>query len=517
MISETSNQTSNLAAVVSSRRPLFKSLGEAWLAGGAHAFGVWNQGQLLAQWPANVIQPSADIVAPIRVGGKMVGELRVAGCSGPAIEARLNAEAQLVAQLVSLESELEGMTAELIELQDQQLALYELTQSTRNHLDLDQTLHSLSREAARLVKAEGALLALSLSDKQPLCVQYPDTLLNRDDVADVYPWLQRRERELVLNSSQGNFKLPRSVRSLLLIPIGIRDSYRAGLFLINKQDGIFNAPDVKLARAIADQAGAQIENVLLYQETLEQARLRTELNVAAQIQLQLLPQRIPRIPGLDLSARSRPALQVGGDFYDLIQQPGQPFVFAVGDVSGKGMSAALLMAMSRTVIRSRANSLATRSPDEIMARVNEDLYDDFTEVSMFATAFIGQYHQSREELVHVNAGHSPVIYCRAGEQPQLLEADGTAIGVLPISLAENHALPFGPGDLLIAATDGFSEARNPADELFGYDRLLQLAAELHEKSAQHISEALFAAVDRFGAGHPQDDDQTLVVVKGVAA
>jgi sigma-B regulation protein RsbU (phosphoserine phosphatase) len=220
--------------------------------------------------------------------------------------------------------------------------------------------------------------------------------------------------------------------------------------------------------------------------------------------------------GLDLSARSRPALEVGGDFFDLIQQPGQPFVFAVGDVSGKGMSAALLMAMSRTVIRSRANSLASRSPDEIMAHVNEDLYDDFTEVSMFATAFIAQYHQAQQQLVHVNAGHSPVIYCRAGGQPELLEADGTAIGVLPISFAENHVLPFGPGDLLIAATDGFSEARNQADELFGYDRLLQLAAELREQSAQHISEALFQAVDRFGAGHPQDDDQTLVVVKGVA-
>jgi sigma-B regulation protein RsbU (phosphoserine phosphatase) len=515
LVTQLANETSILATVVAARHAQFAALANAWLAMGATGFAIWQDGQPLAVWPDTSAEHTPSLTAPITLNTATIGELRVYGLAGAGYEVRLKVDASLAGHLVGLEHELESMTSELIDLQDQQLALYDLNQSTRSHLDLDQMLPRIVQEAARLVKADGAFLVLSEAGTSPKIAQFPPGLM--DEVVDFFQTLQITGRDLVLNKESAAVRFPPAIRNLLFTPIMIRESLSVGMALLNKTDGEFNAPDYKLARAIADQAGAQIENVLLYQETLEQAKLKTELDLAARIQLRLLPQKLPRVAGLDLAAASRPALQVGGDFYDLIKQPAQPFVFVVGDVSGKGMSAALLMAMSRTVIRSRAHALGRRLPDELMNCVNEDLYDDFTDVGMFATAFIAQYNHELRELTFVNAGHSPVIYCSAEGDAELLQADGTAIGVLPISLCENQVRAIQPGDLLIVATDGFSEARNGTGELFGYDRLLRLTEALRDRPAQEIADAFFSAVERFAAGHPQDDDQTLVVVKGVAS
>ncbi len=506
-----------MTSIVAAHHPQFTAMAHAWSAQGATGFAVWCDGQPVDAWPDALVEHTPSLTAPIVLKNETIGELYVYGLTGPSFVARLNADASLAAHLIALEHELESMTSELIDLQDQQLALYDLTQSTRSHLDIDQILPRMVQEAARLVKADGAFLLLHEAHMHPKLAQFPQGRLNETVLMNLFQTLQLTGRDLVLNKESGSVSFPPGIHNLLFTPIMIRESLAAGMALFNKTGGDFNAPDLKLAHAIADQAGAQIENVLLYQETLEQAKLKTELELAARIQLRLLPQRLPRVAGLDLSAASRPALQVGGDFYDLIQRPAQPFVFAVGDVSGKGMSAALLMAMSRTVIRSRTHALGQGLPDELMNCVNEDLYDDFTEVGMFATAFIAQYDHTRRELMFVNAGHSPVIFCSSDGNAELLQADGTAIGVLPISLCENQVRPLQVGDLLIAATDGFSEARNQADEMFGYDRLLRLTEKLRDRPAQEIADSFFAAVEQFAAGHLQDDDQTLVVVKGVAS
>jgi sigma-B regulation protein RsbU (phosphoserine phosphatase) len=486
-------------------------MAEAWLQAGAASFGLWSDSQPLARWPTGSPDAQSALVSMLQVHGATIGELRVAGLSGAVWQTRLDADARLVSQLAVIEDELERMTAELIDSQDQLLALYDLTQSTRSHLDIDQTLHSLTHESARLVKADRAALIFAAKGRQPTLALYPPAPEDDDELLR----LLSSERDLVLNWPQRAMAFPAEIRNLLFVPMTIRGAQSAGLALINKSNGDFTSPDLKLARALSDQAGAQIENVLLYQETLEQARLKAEMDLAADIQLRLLPQHTPQVAGLDICAGSRPALQVGGDFYDFIQRSNRPLVFTVGDVSGKGMSAALLMAVSRTVIANAAKFMPDPTSDGIMRRANEDLYDDFTEVSMFATAFIGQYNRALRELTYANAGHSPVIFCPAGGRARMLEADGTAIGVLPVSLCEKQTLAFQPGDVLIVASDGFSEARNPAKELFGYDRLLRLAEDLREQSAQEIGNALFAAVERFGAGQPQDDDQTIIVLKAL--
>jgi sigma-B regulation protein RsbU (phosphoserine phosphatase) len=486
----------------------------AWLELGAQHVGLWAEGQLIFGWPGQSAPPGMHLAAPIKVNGQVCGELRVYGSFPKALERRVKADADLVAHLATLETEINSMTLELIDNQDQLLALYDLTQSTRSRFEIGEVLYLLARESARLVKAAQAFALLYIPGGEPVVAHVPTPRFSENTLFDYYDRIRVTEQKVLYNSEVPPDQSRTGVQSLLVMPIRVRGEIVAILGLVNKHGG-FHTPDSKLVTAIADQAGAQIETVLLYQETLSQAKLHTEMELAQQVQARLLPRESPLVNGLDVFCGSLAASQVGGDFYDFYDQPGQPFRFAIGDITGKGMPAALIMAMSRTLLRSKVRSLPSPSPADILGSANDDMYEDFTETGMFATAFLGEYHHREHALYYANCGHSPIIYCPVGGPASIIEADSPPLGVLPMSLAENRMVPFNPGDVLIAATDGFSEARNNAGELFGYDRLLALVEQCAEHSAHDLGHALFDAVAAFSSGHLQDDDQTLVVIKGV--
>jgi sigma-B regulation protein RsbU (phosphoserine phosphatase) len=400
--------------------------------------------------------------------------------------------------------------------QDQQLALYRLTQTMRDQVTVEETLHAFVSEAVRMVKAKsGYAMFVPKSAQEPLLVQQSENLLLDEQAWRFYWQGQAMEREIQIAEVEPDLA-SRGVKNLLHVPIWVRGTIMAGLGLINRP-GRFDAPAIKLARAIADQASAQIERMLLYQEMFDQAKLRTEMDLARRVQLDLLPRSLPQIEGLDIYANSRPAYQVGGDFFDFICADGRPFVFSIGDVTGKGLSAALLMTMTRSAIHSKAQFMPYPTPETVMRQSNEDLYNDFTRVGVFATAFIGQYEPGSHKLLYANAGHAPVIYRPHDGEPVLLRADSTAIGILPVSHCRNQVLRMGPDDLLIAATDGFSDVRDMSDEIYGIDQLLTLVERLHDGTAHQIAAGMFEEADRYGQGRQQDDDQTLIVIKGAGS
>ena len=242
-----------------------------------------------------------------------------------------------------------------------------------------------------------------------------------------------------------------------------------------------------------------------------------ELQYAAHLQLQLLPHKLPTIAGLELYAHSQPARQVGGDFYSLNRHATGQYVLTIGDVSGKGMRAALLMTVVQIIVHALVNAFPqSTEPSFILSRANKNLYEDFAQVGMFATVFACSYDPTTRLLTYANAGHSPVFYCPASSPAQLLFAEDPPIGVLPELSPTSVTMSFAPGDILVIATDGLCEAHNMKGELFGYERLMTLIESLRQKSAQEITEALFSAVKRFAAGCDQYDDQTVLIVKGVA-
>lgn len=509
-----------LTSILANQQHQIEALAEDWLSAGASSFSVWSDDLPLKIWPQNSLLENATLVEEIKVDAIKVGELRVAGLDSEPDRERLQAQANLLAQIARLERDLNSMAVDLIDTQDQLLALYELSQATRNFLEIEQTLERLAFESTRLLKVEAAFFMVQMEDR-PLIIEHsPGPLLDDESqqrfieslLASPHGFLCRRISED--EDEQEAVKNP-LVRNILLVPINVRNAQLAVIGLLNKLEGEFTSPDIKLARAVAEFTGAQIENVIMYQLNMEQAKLKTEMDLAKRIQDHLLPQKKPQVPGINLWASSQSASQVGGDFYDFIIRDNQPFTFTVGDISGKGIPAALLMAMTRTVMRTKANVATLPSPQLILSRTNEELYNDFTELSMFATVFIGQYDPESRELMYANAGHSPVIYCPAGGEATLLQADGTPVGVLPTSLSEDHKLDFAPGDVLVVATDGFSEARNSEGYEFGYDELTAVVQSLVGLSAREFAEELHQIVAEFSNGEPQSDDQTLVVLKGI--
>ena len=503
-----------LPTILTTQHIHFEALAKAWQVAGAEAFVVMVNGFPLVSWPPYADAEAATLIENIWAGHSKVGELRLIGPASPEARARLQTEARLVSSLIQANENLQVVTAQLIDTQDQLLALYDLTQATREYLDLNMVLAQMARETARLVKVEATFIMVQRPDESWLIKQYPEPILDLITLEHMLDIVQETGQDLLLSEEEVG-SANTAIRDLLLMPIQIRETAQAALGLVNKIEGDFLSPDIKLARAIAEHAGAQIENALLYQKNLEQTKLQTEMELAQRVQLNLLPKQQPFVAGIDFWAGSRPASQVGGDFYDFWQREGRPFTFTVGDISGKGMPAALLMSMTRTVFRSQVHGVPIPTPEMIVGRSNQELYDDFTEVSMFATVFVGQYESVNRQLLYANAGHSPVIYCPAGGSASLLEADGTAVGILPTSFSEDQRLDFAPGDVLVVATDGLSEAHNTQNEMFGYERLLRLIESLAEKPAQAIAESLIHTVNSFSAGKPQDDDQTVMTLKGV--
>jgi len=359
-------------------------------------------------------------------------------------------------------------------------------------------------------------MVLQTEGKAPLPVLYPPKDWPQDlwcklvseleQTSDKRQWLLQQQDEPLR-------RLAVPIRNLLLKKMTVRPGIALILGAANKIVGEFQAPDLKLFSTIAEPAGANLENAILHQEILDQTRIQTEMELAKQVQMRLLPQRTPQLPGLELAAQSRSAFQVGGDFYDFIDSHGHLLTFTLGDVSGKGMPAALLMSMLHTVLGGKAKEMDVAAPEVLLNGTNEFLYDDFSEVSMFATVFVGQYDCQKHVLHYANHGHAPVIYRAANGQAVLLPADAPPLGVLPVGLAERQTIEFQPGDILAVASDGFSEAERQGGEMFGYDRLLQFIDQCAAYPADELMKQLFSAIQDFVGSNAQSDDQTLLILR----
>lgn len=496
------------------------TIAQGWRAAGATSFGVWRGNEPLWGIPAGQNLPG-DLSAPIQPHGNSVAELRVSGVRDDLSVRHLTSQAALITRILETEDDLDAMTEELVQAQDQLLALYDLTRATHRHIELESLINSISAAAARLIKSEGAVCWVMPALEQLVMAQHPRIFLTPEQMQRLAEHALAVSQPVLNNFDTGEANAPTDLsftrtRHLILIPIEVRGTLGAGLALFNKSHGVFTAADLKLANTIAELASAQIDNALLYQETLARTKLEHELGLAARIQSGILPRTLPHLAGLEIYGTARSASLVGGDFFDHITRGTDELGIVVGDVAGKGVSAALLMSMMLTTIRSAMRFMPMPLPGGVLHRVDQDLYNELAQLGTFVTIFIGWYDARQHLLKYANAGHAPVIYVPANGKPELLIADGTAMGVIEHEQWQNHVLNFGAGDVLIAATDGFPEARINEDEMVGYERLLQLAQQLASRPAREIGEGFYRAVSEWTHGHAQDDDQTIIVIKGVA-
>lgn len=495
-----------LADYLEAHRPQFIALADSWIQVGASCVRLLDGVTPLACYPEGGRTVNHPLNVPSRTSGLI---LQIHGVDAKTWSRTATMTLDLFDSLFAADSELESLTGALVETQDRLVALYELTQATRRKLDIPTLLDLLLEQACHLLEVDGGFTVL-LQPGQPAVIHQRGNNLLSDDHIHVAATLYRRD------TSKHTFKeagtLPVGLRNVMMVSLPVREQVFAALGVYNKT-GDFASPDIKLAQSIADHIGAQLENAFLHEEALTHARLETEMNVARQVQTSLLPQSIPAIDGLDIYATSVPALQVGGDFYDVVVRLNKPVAFMVGDVTGKGMPAALLMAMTRTIIRAAARNMPYTQPHEIVERLNNDLIEDFSNVGMFSTAFVGLIDPATRQLALCNAGHSPVLYAPAAGDPILLEAQDIPVGVLDGYSFSSYARTLAPDDLFVVASDGFPETRNPNGEMFGYERLKASLALGRASSAREIAQLLFEAVTQFSGNGPQEDDRTVIVIK----
>ena len=258
----------------------------------------------------------------------------------------------------------------------------------------------------------------------------------------------------------------------------------------------------------------------LAEEAVSRAKLERELEIAREVQERLFPQTLPKVAGVEMAARCRPAQAVGGDYYDFFEvrdgsaQGPERLGIAIGDVSGKGMSAALLMASLHASLRAQvlrgAGDLGAK-----MANVNRLLYDASAS-NHYATFFYAELDCASRTLHYVNGGHNPPAVLRKEDgawRVFRLGDGGPVIGLLAGAAYVQQVFRLQPGDLLLAFTDGISEAMNAAEDEWGEERLIAEAQTHADLNAAELLERLFRAADAFASGAPQHDDMTIVLLR----
>jgi serine phosphatase RsbU (regulator of sigma subunit) len=302
------------------------------------------------------------------------------------------------------------------------------------------------------------------------------------------------------------------VGSMVVVPL-VSHAGPVGILYVTKdaEFGFFR-DDVDVVSAFADQATVAIENSRLIKKSIEREHLLREMMLAQEMQRRLLPQALPAIGVLDLAAISTPAFEVGGDYYDVLRIDDRRLGIVVGDVSGKGVSAAMYMSEVKGIFQSLGKLYP--SPREFMIKANEALADSIDKHSFISLIYV-VVDLTSGTLTLSRAGHCPLLVVSGGAG-SYVRPSGMGLGLSRGSTfagsIEEHTFTLREHDVVVLYTDGVTEARHGDDE-FGYDRLLEAAVRAHAHPAASVKDEILSSVKRHAAQEANDDDLTIVVLK----
>ncbi len=305
-----------------------------------------------------------------------------------------------------------------------------------------------------------------------------------------------------------------AVKDLLAVPLNVRDENLGVLVLVNKREGPpFNEADESLITAVARQASVTLDLIRLHRDKQERQRLEQELELARTFQALLLPRRTPSYPNIRLAGAYRPALEIGGDYYDFIPIDDRYLGIAVGDVAGKGVPGALIMAAVRAALRAEAR--LSLSPREVLQRVNTVARED-TKDSVFITMTYGVLDTETGRFRFCRAGHEPVICC-PGDGKGIVSylPEGIALGIVEgetFGITEEQEIDLSSERTAILYTDGIVEAMNARSEEYGEMRFHRQVQQHASGSPEELLEAILGDVGKFVRDRDQHDDITIVVI-----
>jgi sigma-B regulation protein RsbU (phosphoserine phosphatase) len=282
------------------------------------------------------------------------------------------------------------------------------------------------------------------------------------------------------------------------------------LQLLNKRGGPFTRNDEAFLSALSDHVALAIENAQLHRERLAKQRMERDLALARSIQLGLLPEQPPEIAGFDIAVSHRPSLEVGGDYYDFIPVGPETMLTVVADVEGKGVSSAMVMANLQATLHALVAHL--HSLERLASSLNDMILSD-TRGQKYLTMFLGLLDQRHGALHYVNAGHVPPVVVRANGATDYLREGGMVIGLFPGVQYDRGQVRLQQGDIVVACTDGITEAMDTSSNEYGNERLAEAVRRERDKPAVEIVDSVLAEVDRFSRGGPHDDDRVILILK----
>ncbi len=263
----------------------------------------------------------------------------------------------------------------------------------------------------------------------------------------------------------------------------------------------------ELARTLENLKTAQAE-------LLRRERLKRDLEIAAEVHRNILPISFPNVPGFEFAAVARPAREIGGDLYDVVDMGQNQVGIVMADASGKSVQAAIYMAVVRALFLSQTG--ADFSPVETAHRVHDLLMRVSTTADMFVTAFYARLDYRLRQMSYIRGGHDrPVFYHAITEQVGLLDAPGRFLGLLPDLIVEEECCAFESGDMLVCYSDGVTDAISDSGEMYGLERLKEVVRQYGRCSAQELVDIIVTEIDRFRNGVEQPDDLTLLVTKAL--
>jgi len=393
--------------------------------------------------------------------------------------------------------------------------LSELSEQVRSILDARELLDTVARKISQSLHVDR--MAVLLQDgvwyRPALAIGYgaPLDFALADDAPAVAQMRSSRAPVVVAEGGAGLERLD----AQLLLPLASKKELLGFISLgPKKSEEPYSASDTSLLRTVAAQTGMALENSRLSEaiasEMAQRELLSREIEIAREVQQRLFPQTMPEVPALQYAGHCRPARGVGGDYYDFLALTGGSLGIAIGDVSGKGIPAALLMASLQASVRGQS---LTRGKDVagLMANVNRLVFDA-SQSNRYATFFYAQFEPATRRLIYTNGGHNPPVVLR-GADAIPLEVGGPPVGLFRETRYEQAEVQLEAGDLILFFTDGISEAENAANDEWGEDALIATVRGCDGVLPAEIIARIMQAADDFAAGAPQHDDMTLVVAR----
>jgi sigma-B regulation protein RsbU (phosphoserine phosphatase) len=461
----------------------------------------------------------SELAVPMLARGKLVGVIDLQSTRLNAYREQDRSLLQLIATRVAVSID-NARLYRRVDRQNRTLkTLSNLSQEFSSILDLDELLGKIAKTIHALVAFDAFSILLLDAERKVLSHRFSERYDKRVALDNIplgkgLTGAAAESREIVRVTDTAID--PRyiashpDIRSEIAVPLVVQDRVVGVMDLESERMGFFTEDHSRLLGLLAPQIASSVENARLYEEIAQrEQRMQQDMKAARNMQSVLLLREAPKIDGLDIAIRHRAAREITGDVYDIFEQDADYTVFTFGDVSGKGVAAALYGAMVGGLLRTIAHR--RRSPAALLRLLNRILRERIVE-ARYVTLTVLVWERAKQRFVMANAGAAPPMICRKGEilKPKV---EGVPAGLLDNRVYEELTVEVQPGDLIMLYSDGITDQPSPKDAEYGRGHLSRSLRRVCGKDPEVVADQILADLDAFAEGAPRFDDQTLIVLK----